>query len=134
MSKSAVSREENEELSKNDAALLNALERDLSSTVRGADNRLFLFIGLALVAALLPNYISMPRLAVDALSVLSFAAVLGGLAFTAWSVIQKKQAIAKKYGLHCSVCGRRPRTSQIVLVAQVAQCSNCRNRLSPRIP
>jgi hypothetical protein len=110
--------------------VLSALDRDLSAVARRTDNRLFLFLGAALAASYLPKYVHAPAPAANLLSAAAIVCIIGGIVFTIRSVMSGKQKVAAKYGLVCRACGHRPRTSQIMLTAQLGQCASCNNELN----
>lgn len=117
-----------------DDPVLSALNHDLESALRLTDNRLFIFLGVALAASYLPRYFPVPAAAAYVLHAGAVVCVIGGIVFTIRSVSKYKQKIAARYGLVCKACGHRPKTSQIMLTAQVGQCAACGKDLNVHKP
>lgn len=121
---------EEDESDISDDPTLSALNNELNSVLNFTDNRLVIFlVSLAAVVYLL-DYFRLPG------AVMFVGAVLGiaGIACTIFSVARGKQRVAEKYGLVCKACGHRPKTSQIMLVAQTQQCAACGKELNFRKP
>jgi hypothetical protein len=78
---------EDDESDLSDDPVLSALNKDLGSVLRLTDNRLFIFLGAALAACYLPEYLHVPPVAAYVLYVGAIACILGGIGFTILSVI-----------------------------------------------
>ena len=117
-----------------DDPLLSALNSDLESASRKGDKRLFIFIGVALICALLPKFVHFPDWAVYALAVSSALSIFGGIAYTIGSVVKRKLSVAYRYGLHCQSCGRRPGIFRIMQAAELRRCPRCGNDLDVHLP
>jgi hypothetical protein len=118
-----------------EGSLAFAVNKDLESALRDTDSRLLLFIAVGIALVFLARILhapNTPRLLVAATGLLF---ILGGLGFTFYSVITRKQKVAIKYGLKCLACGHLPKsTDQIYQAAELEQCPSCRKRLSPQMP
>ncbi|MGD2141733.1 MAG: hypothetical protein PVH25_15170 [Burkholderiales bacterium] len=117
-----------------DDPLLAALDADLRAASRKGDNRLVLFIGIALLLALLSKLVRIPTWSIDVLASLSALSILGGIAYTVGSVVQKKLVVADRYGLRCRACGRRPKVFRILQAAELRKCPWCRSALDVYLP
>jgi rRNA maturation endonuclease Nob1 len=117
-----------------DDPVLFALNKDIESVLSFTDNRLLVFLCIALAAVFLPEHFHWPQLVTKSMSVASVFFVVGGIGFTIYSVIKAKQKIAASYGLVCNACGRKPKTSQIMLVAQKRRCRGCGSELNVAKP
>ena len=117
-----------------DDPLLSALNSDLEAASRKGDKRLFVFIGVALMFVLVPKFVRVPTLAVYTLALLSASSILGGIAFTIWSVVKRKLAVADRYGLRCNACGPRPANFRIMQAAELRRCPRCGNDLDVHLP
>jgi hypothetical protein len=115
-------------------SILSALHSDLEAASRRTDNRLVVFIGAGLIFVSLPIYVHVQPWIVYALALLSFVCIIGGIAYTIWSVMQRKRAVASRYGLLCSACGRLPKLFQVLQAAELRQCPRCRNALNVHLP
>ena len=114
--------------------VLAALNRDLEAVLRRTDNRLFLFLGAALVASYLPDYWKVPPLAASLIYAGAVACIFGGIGFTILSVVRRKQKVAARYGLVCPACGHRPGIRQILATAEMGLCAACHRELDVRLP
>jgi hypothetical protein len=117
-----------------DDPILSALNTDLEAALRITDNRLFIFVGGTLVASYLPEYLHVPPVAANVFYAGAVACIIGGIGFTILSVIKGKQKVAARYGLVCQACGHRPKTSQILLTAQIGRCAACGKELNLHKP
>ena len=117
-----------------DDPLLSALSADLEGASKKGDSRLFIFIGVALIFALSPRFVPVPTWAVYAFAFLSAFCIFGGIAYTIRSVMQRKLAVADRYGLRCHVCGRRPKVFRIMQAAELRKCPRCGNALDVHLP
>ena len=117
-----------------DDPLLSALNSDLEVASTKGDNRLFIFIGLALIFALFPKFVRIPTWAVYTLAFLSALSIFGGIAYTIGSVVKRKLAVADRYGLRCQACGRRPKVFRIMQAAELRRCPRCGSDLGVRFP
>jgi hypothetical protein len=117
-----------------DDPLLSALNEDLEAASRKTDARLFIFIGATLIFALLPKYIRVPPWVAYTFAFLSFSSIIGGIAYTIWSVVKKKLTVANRYGLRCGACGRRPKVLRIMQAAELRTCPWCASALDVHLP
>ena len=114
-----------------DDPVLASLNKELESVLRFTDNRLIIILGILVAVTYLLDHLQAPP------AVLFLGAVFcvgGGIGYTIFSVTKGKQRLAARYGLVCRTCGHRPKTSQIMLVAQVRRCAICGNKLIPHMP
>jgi hypothetical protein len=126
--------DDDEEGDISDDPLLSALDNDLSAVSKKTDNRLILYIGVALILVFLPKYVRVPGWAVYTLAVISAFLIFGGIAFTIWSTVQRKKSVAVRYGLQCKKCGQKPKVFRIMQAAELRKCPSCSNPLDVRIP
>lgn len=110
---------------------LSSLNDDLNSVLSFTDNRLTAFLVALGALVYLLDYFKAPEAVMFMGAVICVAGII---AYTMFSVFRGQQRVAEKYGLVCNVCGWRPRTSQILLVAQTQQCNRCGNHLHFRKP
>jgi hypothetical protein len=127
MSNNPIDDEEESDIA--DDPLLSALNDDLKAALRTTDDRLFYFIAAALIFAFLPKYVGVPSWGIYSLALLSGVSVIGGIGYAIWSSIQKQRAVASRYGLECSACGRKPKVMQIMQAAELRKCPWCRSIL-----
>lgn len=132
MSNGQIDRDEERDIA--DDPLLSALNADIEAASKKGDNRLFIFIGAALLFAVFPKFFRVPTYAVYVFVFLSAFSIFGGIAYTVWSVVQRKLAVADRYGLRCHACGRRPKVSRIMQAAELRQCPRCRYALDVHLP
>lgn len=125
---------EDDESDLSEDPILSALNKDLESVLRFTDNRLFIFLGAALAAVYLPEYLHVPPGAAYVFYAGAIVCILGGIGFTILSVIRNKQKVAARYGLVCRACGHRPKTSQIMATAQIGLCAACGKNLNMHKP
>jgi hypothetical protein len=126
--------ESDEERDIADDALLSALSVDLEAASRITDNRLLILIGVALILVLLPKFVRVPVWAVYTLAFLSGFSIIGGIAYTIWWSVQKKQSVANRNGLRCSACGPNPKVFRIMQAATLRKCPSCRSALDVHLP
>src|SRR6478672_6253486 len=113
---------------------IGALDRDLHAVLQRTDLRLMLFIGIAVVAAYLPDYVALPPVATPLLDTIAVLAILGGIGLTIYSSVKGKRKVARRYGVACEACGFRPKVNDIVSTADVGLCPRCGAELPVRRP
>lgn len=113
---------------------IEALDRDLHAVLQRTDLRLMLFIGIALVAVYLPDYVALPPVATPLLDTIAVIAILGGIGFTIYSSVKGKREVARRYGVVCPACGFRPKVNDTVVTADVGLCPRCGAELPVRQP
>lgn len=129
-----IDRADDDEGNIRDDPLLAALDRELNGALGFTDNRLLVFIGIALAAVYLMNRPHLPAVLTVALEVLAATMLFGGTAFTIFSAVWRQQRVAARYGLVCAQCGRGPRTTHILAAAELRQCDRCGHPLDVRRP
>lgn len=108
---------------------IRRLQRELSSISASEDRRLFVFIGVGLVAILF--YVLSPSYVTQWLVlIVTPVSILGGLGLVIFGNIRRKRRILIKHGLQCSQCGFIPGTLTASGVLGTRKCPKCGSKLN----
>jgi hypothetical protein len=116
------------------AVLVTSREEEPQINVTMANVLIPFLVGGTLAASYLSEYLHVPPVAANVFYAGAVACIIGGIGFTILSVIKSKQKVAARYSLVCQACGHRPKTSQILLTAQIGRCAACGKELNLHKP
>ena len=105
-----------------DNPLLSAINADLERANSQTDNRLLLALAVIISVLFLSEYFLGKNFWLESFAA---AAVIGVIAFTLYSAVRRKAAVAAKYGLICPVCKYRPSAQMILSAAMTRRCRKC---------
>ena len=118
-----------EEVTDEESLKIRRLERELEAISASEDKRLFLFIGVGLVAVFL--YALSPGPVTQWLVIFVVpVSVIGGLGFVFFQNIRRKRLVLIKHGLQCANCGFIPSFITAAGVLGSRKCPRCSSGLN----